>query len=110
VTTFLGNNISINYKDKTLFIHQGTYTKNLLKEFSIYNLYKPVLIPGETRIKLRKSTSQASEHDINEYQKQIGSILYLAQKTRLDITFSTTNYIRYMSNPNNKYFNALNRI
>jgi hypothetical protein len=67
VATFLGNNISINYKDKTLFIHQGTYTKKLLKRFNIYNLYKPVLIPGEPGIKLRKSTSQASENDIKEY-------------------------------------------
>jgi hypothetical protein len=110
VATFLGNNISINYKDKTLFIHQGIYTKKLLKKFSIYNLYKPILIPGEPGIKLRKSTSQASKYDINKYQKQIGSILYLALKTRPNITFSTTNYARYISNPNNEYFNALNRI
>ena len=60
MATFLGNNISINYKDKIIFIHQGTYTKKLLKKFSIYDLYKPVLIPREPRIKLRKSTSLAS--------------------------------------------------
>lgn len=112
VSTFLGNDISINYQTKTLSINQENYITKLLTKFSIYNNnnYKPVQIPGDPGVKLKKNTSQASDHDINIYQKQIGSLLYLALKTRPDITFAVNNCARYMSNPNKDHFNALNKI
>ena len=44
VSTFLGNNININYQDKTISINQSNYTKKLLTKFNIYNniYYKPI--------------------------------------------------------------------
>ena len=110
VSTFLGNDISINYDNKTLFINQHKYTLKILERFNIYNNHKPAQIPGDPGIKLRKNNSQASTYDIHEYQKQIGSLLYLALKTRPDITFPVIYCSRFMSNPDTEHFNALNKI
>lgn len=112
VSTFLGNRISIDYKNKKLYIDQIQYTKKLLSKFNIYDniYYKPRDIPGEPGIKLQKNTVQASNIDIKEYQKQIGSLLYLALKTRPDITFDICNAARYMANPSKAHFKAINNI
>lgn len=110
VSTFLGNDISINYDTKTLYINQNKYTAKILNKFGIYNKYKPVQIPGDPGIKLKKNNTQANIQDIHEYQKQIGSLLYLALKTRPDITFPVIYCSRFMSNPNKEHFNALTKI
>jgi hypothetical protein len=112
VSMFLGNNISIDYLNKTLYIDQKAYTEKLLRKFEIYEnpSYKPTKIPGEPGLKLRKNTTSASPSDITNFQKQIGSLLYLALKTRPDITFPTIYCARYMSNPSKDHFIALKRI
>jgi hypothetical protein len=83
-----------------------------LNKFSILNnpSYKPIKIPGEPGLKLKKNNTSVSPSDINNYQKQIGSLLYLALKTRPNITFATIYYTRYISNPSKEHFIALNRI
>jgi hypothetical protein len=112
VATFLGNDISINYDKKSLYIHQTRYTNKLLSKFNITNNnnYKPSLTPGTPGIKLRKNTEQASNKDINNYQKQIGSLLFLALKTRLDIAYNVCYCARFMSNPSKDHYNELNKI
>lgn len=112
VSMFLGNNITIDYLNKTLYIDQKAYTEKLLRKFEIYGnpSYKPTKIPGEPGLKLKKNATSASPSDINDFQKQIGSLLYLALKTRPDITFPTIYCARYMSNPSKDHFIALKRI
>ena len=112
VSMFLGNNITIDYPTKTLYIDQKAYTEKLLSKFSIYGnpSYKPTKIPGKPGLKLRKNTTSASPSDINQYQKQIGSLLYLALKTRPELPLATIYCARYMSNPSKDHFIALNRI
>jgi hypothetical protein len=68
---FLGNNISIDYLNKTLYIDQKAYTEKLLRKFEIYEnpSYKPTKIPGEPGLKLRKNTTSASPSDITNFQK-----------------------------------------
>ena len=106
--TFLGNDINIDYKNKRLYINQTAYTNKLLDKFDInISKYKPVLIPGIPGLKLRKNNEKASQEEITEFQKQIGSLLYLALKTRPDIAYSVIYCFRYSSNPNKKHFNAL---
>ena len=81
-------------------------------KFNIYNNnnYKPKLLSEESDIKLAKNTTTASNTDIQQYQQEIGSILYLALKTRLDITFSISNCVRYMANPSTDYYKAIGHI
>lgn len=46
MSTFLGNDISINHDKKTLHINQNRYIAKILHKFNIHNLYKPVQTPG----------------------------------------------------------------
>ena len=63
VATFLGNDISINRKDKTLYINQNDYTEKMLRKFNIHDLHNPVFTPGEPGIKLHKDPNiTVSEH------------------------------------------------
>ena len=112
LTTFLGNNIQTDYINKKIYIDQNSYTKKLLNKFNIYNnnKYIPKSIPGAPGIKLKRNTTQASETDIKDYQQQIGSLLYLALKTRPDINYTVNNCARFMSNPNKEHFNAIKNI
>jgi hypothetical protein len=109
ITTFLGNDITIDYKAKKLYISQIKYIDKLLTKFNIYNnnTYKNKDIPGEPGIKLSKNITIASNTDIKQYQKEIGSLLYLALKTRPDIAFSVSNCARFMSNPSQEHFKAI---
>lgn len=113
VSTFLGNDIYIDYPNQRIYINQAMYTKKLLTKYGIYDntsKYRPVQIPGEPGVKLRKNTVQASPSDIKLYQQYIGSLLFLALKTRPDIAFPVGYTARFMANPNLDHFNAVDKI
>jgi len=59
-------------------------------------------------IKLQKANLDPLKEDLKSFQQEVGSLLYLATKTRLDIAFAMGNYTRYISKPNKTYFTALN--
>lgn len=109
ISEFLGNEIIIDRKKKSIFIHQTKYTKKILKLYNKTSL-QPASTPYEAGVKLRKATQQASKEEIQDYQQQIGSLLYLALKTRPDIAFAVNKCSRFMSNPDASHFKALDRI
>jgi len=61
-------------------------------------------------IKLQKANSDPSKEDLKSFQQEVGSLLYLATKTRPDIAFAVGNCARYMSKPDKTHFAALDRI
>jgi hypothetical protein len=61
-------------QDET-FVHQGKYTKDVLKKFNMGKA-KPLLMPMSTMMAL--DVNEDSEPvDQNEYRSMIGSLLYL---------------------------------
>jgi hypothetical protein len=86
VDTFLGINISIDKGTKTLYMYQYNYTTTLLEKYNKNNLY-PSNIPFNNGVKLRKNELKALLEEITLYQQYIGSLLFLAIKTRPDIAF-----------------------
>jgi hypothetical protein len=109
INQFLGMEIKLDYKNKSILIHQNKYLNNLLKRFNKENL-NPVSTPVELGIQLNKSEEQANKEDIKLYQQQIGSLIYLSTKTRPDITYGVNRCARFMSNPNISHFKALDRL
>jgi hypothetical protein len=108
VNTFLGINILVDYKNKTLHMHQNNYTRNILEKYNKINLYpKNNPLPSN---KLQGNNLKASKEDISLYQQYIGSLLYLALKTRPDITFPVQYCARYCSNPGIQHFQAVDNI
>lgn len=109
ISTFLGCEITIKRDIKALYITQNKYTQEILNKYNKRDT-KGYDTPYESGVKLRSSTTQASQEEIKDYQRQIGALLYLSLKTRPDIAFSVAKCSRYMSNPNSTHFKALNRI
>jgi hypothetical protein len=98
ISTFLGNNIYIDYLAKQIYIDQKDYIYKLLDKFNIYQ-YRPIKIPGEPGIRLNKNPYISDKQITSLYQQQIGSLLYASLKTKLDIAFAVNYCARYMSNP-----------
>jgi hypothetical protein len=109
VDTFLGINISIDKGTKTLYMYQHNYTTTLLEKYNKNNLY-PSNIPFDNGVKLRKNELKALLEEITLYQQYIGSLLFLAIKTRPDIVFIVQNCAKYASNPAKDHFIAINKI
>ena len=109
INQFLGMRVETNYKNKTIHLNQHKYAKKLLEKFNKNNL-TPVTSPVELRINLEKSLDQASAENIHRYQQEVGSLIYLAMNTRPDITFAVNRCARFMANPNDSHFKALDRI
>ena len=66
------------------FVHQGKYTKDLLKKFDMGEA-KPLSTPMLTMMAL-DADEEGEAMDQKEYRSMIGSLLYLME-TRLDIQF-----------------------
>ncbi len=109
ISYYLGMEISRDRTKNKLFLSQIKYINELLSKFNI-NGDKLIYSPSVQGVRLEKNTEQAELKDINLYQQQIGSLMYLMTVTRPNIAFSVSNCARFMSNPNKEHFNALNRI
>jgi hypothetical protein len=67
------------------FVHQGKYTKDLLRKFDMGEA-KPLSMPMSTMTALDED-KEGEVVDQKEYQSMIGSLLYLTM-TRQDIQFA----------------------
>ncbi|KAK2035725.1 hypothetical protein LZ31DRAFT_486023, partial [Colletotrichum somersetense] len=101
--------ITINKKNSSISISLYNYTKNIISKFNKGDIYK-YTTPVDTSLKLVKDNNKANKEDIKLYQQQIGCLIWLAIKVRINITFTVNLYARFIANPNNIYFKALDRI
>ena len=109
VHQFLGMEIKLDYKEQSVHINQNKYLNSLLERFNKKNL-NPITTPVEAGVRLDKATDIANKNDLQLYQQQVGSLIYLATKTRPDIAYAVNRCARYMSNPDLTHFRALDRI
>ena len=52
----------------------------------------------------------AARREIQEYQKKIGSVMYIAITTRPDIAFATSRLSRHLTNPGPMHQRAADRV
>ena len=107
LTYFLGINVVQN-KDK-IFVHQGTYSKAILKKFNFDNC-NPVLTPIDANTVFEKASEDSDLFDATLYQSAIGSLLYLCTKTRPDLTFSVCHLAKFCQNPTQNHWTGVKRI
>jgi hypothetical protein len=69
---------------------------------------KPSSISYDPSMTLRKDKKIA--RDQLRYSQIIGSLMYLASTTRPDISFAVSKLSRYMSNPGDNHWHALERV
>lgn len=75
----------------------------------------PLLTPLDVNIKLNKSMYLQKKEEEMEmvntpYQKAVGSLLYLSQCTRLDISYAVNLVSEFNNNPGKSYWCAIKRI
>lgn len=58
----------------------------------------------------RSDQSRAAPHEIQKFQRKIGSILYAAVSTRPDVAFAASRLARFLVNPNEAHHAAADRV
>jgi hypothetical protein len=99
--------LQIKQRREGTFVHQGKYTKDLLRKFDMGEA-KPLSTPMSTTTALDED-KEGEAVDQKEYQSMIGSLLYLTV-TRLDIQFAVSLCVRFQSSPRTSHRQAVNRI
>jgi hypothetical protein len=105
LTFFLG--LQIKQTREGTFMHQGKYTKNLLRKFDMGEA-KPLLMPMSTMMALDED-KEGEDVDQKEYRRMIGSLMYLTI-TRPDIQFTVCLCARFQSSPRTSHRQAIKRI
>ena len=90
-------------------MNQTKFTKELIDRFGYKDL-KPYRTPSKLGIQLDKNGLAADPSAIEDFQRQIGSLIYLMTSTRLDLSYIVGLCARFISNPRAKHFRALNHI
>jgi hypothetical protein len=86
---------------------QSHYVEIVLNRFG-YNDSTPAPTPYDSNVLLKKS--QNSTESIERYSQIVGSLMYLASATRSDILFAMSKLGRFVLNPRDKYWHALERV
>lgn len=107
----LGIEIKRNRSDHTLFLNQQAYILKMLTRFSM-NEAKDVTLPLAKHFKFSVeqcpiSEIERSRMDKVPYANVIGSVMYVMVCTRPDLAFAISTLSRYMSNPDEYYWEAL---
>jgi hypothetical protein len=88
-------------------VHQGKYTKDVLKKFDMGEA-KPLSTPMSTTTALNED-KEGESVDQKEYRSMIGSLLYL-MAMRLDIQFMVCLCAHFQSSPRTSHRQAVKRI
>jgi len=102
---FLG--LQIKQTSEGTFVHQGKYTKDVLKKFAMDDA-KPISTPMPTSAAL-DADEDGEPVDQKEYRSMIGSLLYLTA-TRPDIHFAVCMCARFQASPRTSHRQAVKRI
>lgn len=103
---FLGMQIQQN-SDGSIFIHQASYTRKILKKFNMENCH-PVAVPMDPNQNVHNFAD--SERSNYPYRELIGSLMYLSVATRPDISYAIGIVSRYLEKPTIVHETAAKRI
>jgi hypothetical protein len=99
--------------DQSVFIHQATYADSLIKKFHTFDTSKATpLPPGVQFSKLQSSQHENATHPNNlpadplKYRQLIGSLAYLANQTRPDISYAVNTLTKYFNAPSMEHWDA----
>nr|XP_034597567.1 uncharacterized mitochondrial protein AtMg00810-like [Setaria viridis] len=105
LTFFLG--LQIKQSKEGTFVHQGKYTKDVLRKFDMADA-KPLSTPMGTMTAL-DADEDDEPVDQKKYRSMIGSLLYLTA-TRPDIHFVVCLCARFQASPRTSHHQAVKRI
>ena len=106
---FLGVKVVQDKKSSDVWIGQPAYATSVLQKYGMENV-KTVNTPVDTSTKLMKAKEDEECVDQQRYQSAVGSLLYLSNSTRPDITYAVSNVAKYSANPAKQHWIAVKRI
>lgn len=108
-STFVGSQIERNRAEKTMFLHQSSYTKLILDKFKMTDA-KSNSIPTDPHTILSHTESQDNVIANIPYREAVGSLMFLALVSRPDISYAVNLVSRYCNKPNHGPWSAVKRI
>jgi hypothetical protein len=100
-------NIKLIKEESEITLSQSHYVEKVLSRFG-YMDRKPSPTPYDPSVTLRKNKNDT--RDQLRYSQIVGSLMYLASATRPNISFAVSKLSRYMSNPDDDHWHALERV
>ena len=111
IKTFLGIEITRDRPNRKISLHQKAYTDKILSKYGYKTKENTkIFCPIPQGAKIEPYEEKADEKDIKEYQRQIGNLIYLMDKTRPDLAYPIGYLARYMANPSPQHFKLLRRV
>ena len=104
--SFLGVHVKMIHEG--IWIGQPTYVSSILDKFGMTNS-KPVSTPVDSSQKLSFESNQPPVDEIL-YQSAVGSLLYLSNWTRPDITYAVNTVAKFSSRPTEEHWTGVKRI
>ena len=104
---FLGIEILRDRPNRRLWLSQASYIDKIARRA---DSFPPCATPMARTPELLPYTGLAEPHEINRFQRKIGSLLYAAVITRPDIAFATSRLARFLTNPGPAHQDAVDRV
>ena len=89
------------------FLSLAHSIERMLYKFDFYNS-KPISSPYDSSIALKKNMCEPVSQ--LKYSQLIGSLLYISNKTRPDISYAVGRLSRYTSNSSKEHWTTLERV
>jgi hypothetical protein len=100
IDSYLGVRITRDRSLKRLEIDQSRYISEIVDRFGMADANPArTPLPAGAEVHLIKYDGEATSREIKDYQKLIGSLLYVQIGTRPDISFAVSRLAQYASNP-----------
>jgi hypothetical protein len=109
VQQYLGIQVERNRQKRLLRIHQRPFIETILKRFQMENC-KGVSTPMEANIHLTAAINTASPQEKADYQRAIGSIMYVMLGTRPDLAYAVSTLSQFSINPGPEHAQAIKRV
>lgn len=101
----LGIRITRNYQEGKLWLDQECYTTKVLEKYNMVNC-KPVKTPLNTSCKFSENSPKIDNTKI-PYREAVGSLLFLAQISRPDISYAVHRVSQFCNNPTQEHWDAV---
>lgn len=99
---FLGFEINRDLVDRCMYINQTRYVEKLLNSFNMLDC-NPLPIPMQPKVELTRDC-MPDQNVVTKYRSLVGSLLYLSNISRPDVTFASNIFSRYQSVATENHF------
>ena len=107
--SYLGLEISRDHTAKTLSMKQASYIKKLLSKYGMDECNE-VSTPADTSGTKEQMESTTADEDNRRYMEILGSLLYVANNSRPDISYAVSELAKKANSPSPSDWKALKRV